>query len=228
MKSVEFLGFIVSNNGISADPDKIKIVQVIPAPTNIKDIEQFLSVYGVYQKFINNYQVIVEPLRRLKKKDVLFDWGDDKQQAFETLKARLASLSTLVQPDFSHPFELHCDAATTCGIGVKLCLRDDQEHIYPIAFSSRIITKFEQKYSVRELEALSIVWGIKKHRIYLEAGHSTVYSDHSSLQWLLNENQDKQPRLWRWCCLFLQAYDFDAKYIPRPKNVWVHLSYERR
>lgn len=124
----------------------------------------------------------------------------------------------MVQPDFSRSFELHCDAATTCGIGVILCQRDDEGSLYPIAFSSRSLTKFEQKYAVRELEALSIVWGIKKHRVYLESGYFTVYTDHSSLQWLLNTNQDKQPRLWRWC-LFLQAYDFDAKYVPGHKNV---------
>lgn len=218
MKSVEFLGFIVSDQGISANPDKIKPIQVIPAPTNIKEIEQFLGVCGVYQKFISNFQIIAEPLRRLKKKDIEFHWGDEQQQAFEAHKARLASLPTLIQPDFSRPFELHCDAATTCGIGVILCQRDDEGSIYPVSFSSRSLTKFEQKYSIRELEALSIVWGIKKHRIYLESGHFTVYTDHSSLQWLFNTNQDKQPRLWRWC-LFLQAYDFEVKYVPGHKNV---------
>ncbi|KAG1031659.1 hypothetical protein G6F43_013912 [Rhizopus delemar] len=120
MKSVEFLGFIVSDKGISANPDKIKPIQAIPAPSNMKEIGQFLGVCGVYQKFISNYQVIAEPLRRLKKKDMVFDWGEEQQHAFETLKARLASLPTLVQPDFNRPFELHCDAATTCGIGVIL------------------------------------------------------------------------------------------------------------
>jgi len=162
MKSIEFLGFIVSHRGISANPDKIKAIQVLPAPTNLKEIEQFLGVCGVYQKFISNYQVIAEPLRRLKKKDVEFVWSEEQQQAFETLKDRLAPLPTLVQPDFKRPFELHCDAATTSGIGVILCQRDDDEAIYPISFSSRSITKFEQKYSIRELEALSIVWGITK------------------------------------------------------------------
>lgn len=162
MKSIEFLGFIVSDRGISANPDKIKAIQVLPAPTSLKEIEQFLGVCGVYQKFISNYQVIAEPLRRFKKKDVEFVWSEEQQQAFETLKDRLATLPTLVQPDFKRPFELLCDAATTSGIGVILCQRDDDGAIYPISFSSRSISKFEQKYSIRELEALSIVWGITK------------------------------------------------------------------
>ncbi|KAG1136977.1 hypothetical protein G6F38_011651 [Rhizopus arrhizus] len=217
LKSVEFLGFIVSDKGISANPEKIAPILALSAPTNLKEVERFLGVCGVYQKFISNFQVVAEPLRRLKKKDTPFVWTEEQQNSFETLKKKLAELPTLIQPDFNKPFELHCDAATSSEIGVVLCQRDEKGHVYPLAFSSRSLSKFEQKYSVRELEALSIVWGIKKHRVYLEAGHFTVFTDHSSLQWLLSTNQDKQPRLWRWC-LFLQAYDFQVKYIPGPTN----------
>lgn len=217
LKSVEFLGFIVSDKGISANPEKIAPILALSAPSNLKEVERFLGVCGVYQRFISNFQVVAEPLRLLKKKDTPFVWTEEQQNSFETLKKKLAELPTLIQPDFNKPFELHCDAATSSGIGVVLCQRDEEGHVYPLAFSSRSLSKFEQKYSVRELEALSIVWGIKKHRFYLEAGHFTVFTDHSSLQWLLSTNQDKQPRLWRWC-LFLQAYDFQVKYVPGPTN----------
>lgn len=120
------------------------------------------------------------------------------------------------QPDFNRPFELHVDGAATAGIGVVLCQRYEGDP-YPLSYASRALTIHEQRYSVREIEALSIVWGIKKHRIYLEAGHFTVFTDHSSLQWLLNTSEDKQPRLWRWC-LFLQSYDFEVKYISGKTN----------
>lgn len=127
-------------------------------PTNVKENERFLGVCGVYQKFISNFQVVAEPLSRLKKKDTPFVWTAEQQESFDTLEKKLAELPTLVQSNFNKPFELHCGAATSSDIGVVLCQRDDEGSVYPFAFSSRSLSKFEQKYFVRELEALSIVW----------------------------------------------------------------------
>lgn len=84
LKSVEFLGFIVSDKGISANPDKIAPILALSAPKDLKEIERFLGVCGVYQKFISNYQVVAEPLRRLKKKDIPFEWGPEQQTALKT------------------------------------------------------------------------------------------------------------------------------------------------
>lgn len=166
---------------------------------------------GVYQKFISKYQVITEPLRRLKKKNAEFVWGPEQATAFKTLITSLCALPNLRQPDFSKQFELHCDAATTAGIAVILCQRQEGQP-YPLAFASRSLNIHEQRYSVREIEALAIVWGIKKFRIYLERNLFLVFTDHSSLQWLLNSSQDKQPRLWRWV-MFLQSYMIKIIYV---------------
>jgi transposase InsO family protein len=68
------------------------------------------------------------------------------------------------------------------------------------------------------MEALAVIWGIKKHRLYLERNNFLVYTDHSSLQWLLNTKEDRQPRLWRWA-MFLQAYDFTVTYTPGKLNL---------
>jgi hypothetical protein len=132
------------------------------------------------------------------------------------LKEQLKNLPSLKQPDFDKPFKLHSDAANTARIAVVLCQRHDEAPC-PLAFASRALSKHEKNYSVRELEALAIIFGIKKYRVYLECNPFVVYTDHSSLQWLMKTNQDKQPRLWRWC-IFLQSYDFTVKYIPGKTN----------
>ncbi|KAG0739642.1 hypothetical protein G6F23_008820 [Rhizopus arrhizus] len=98
LKSVEFLGFIVSDKGISANPEKIAPILALSAPTILKEVERFLGVCGVYQKFISNFQVVAEPLRRLKKKDTPFVWTEEQQNSFETLKKKLAELPTLPHP----------------------------------------------------------------------------------------------------------------------------------
>ena len=73
-------------------------------------------------------------------------------------------LPTLKQPDFSRPFELHTDAATSAGIAVILCQKYDGTP-YPLAFASHPLTIHEQKYSVREQESLSIIFGVSKNFI---------------------------------------------------------------
>lgn len=201
LASVEYLGFVVSTAGILPNLNKIKPILAIPPPSNLKELESVLGVFGVYQRFITKFQITTEPLRRLKKKDAGFVWNKEQQEAFTTLKEQLSSLPLLKQHDFNKTFELHVDGAATADIGVVLCQRYNGS-LYPLSFVSRALTIHEQRYSVREIEALSIIWDIKKHRIYLEAGHFLIFTDHSSLQWLMSTSEDKQPRLWRWC-LFL-------------------------
>jgi hypothetical protein len=149
-------------------------------------------------------------LRRFKKKETPFVIGPDQHQAFLTLRKQLSLLPTLRQPDFNIPFELHTDAATKAGIAVILCQRHDG---HPF----RSLNKHKQNYAVQELKALAILWGINKFRPYLECNKFLVFTDHSSLQWILDTKIDRQPRLWRWC-MFLQAYDFNVIYVPGPQN----------
>jgi hypothetical protein len=136
--------------------------------------------------------------------------------AFTQLKADTAILPTLKQPDFSKPFEIHTDAASKKGIAVVLCQRVEDTP-YPLSFASRSLSPAEQNYSVQEIEALAIVWGIKKFRPFLEYGHFTVLADHSSLQWLLKTKEEKQGRLARWASE-LQGFSFVVKHIPGKSN----------
>ncbi|KAG1372354.1 hypothetical protein G6F61_011129 [Rhizopus arrhizus] len=142
LDSVEYLGFIVSEHGVSASSDKIKPILNYQAPTNLTELDRFLGMMGVYQRFISQYQLKTEPLRRLKKKNTPF-------------------ICISYQPSnnqiFSRPFELHTDAATSAGIAVILCQKYDGTP-YPLAFASRALTIHEQKYSVREQECLSIIF----------------------------------------------------------------------
>ncbi|KAG1340890.1 hypothetical protein G6F62_005262 [Rhizopus arrhizus] len=120
LDSVEYLGFTVSEHGVSASSDKIKPILNYQALTNLTELDHFLGMMGVYQRFISQHQLKTEPLRRLKKKNTPFVWNKEQEQAFRTLKQDLCLLPTLKQPDFSRPFELHTDAATSAGIAVIL------------------------------------------------------------------------------------------------------------
>lgn len=120
------------------------------------------------------------------------------------------------QPDFSRPFELHTDAATKFGIAVVLSQRYNNIS-YPLSFASRSVNPQGAKYSVQQLEALALVWSIKKSLAYLFGAPFIIYTDHSSLQWLLQSKEERQGRLARWA-LSLQAFSFKVIYIPGPQN----------
>ena len=130
------------------------------------------------------------------------------------------SLSPVLRfPDFSAPFELHTDGACSAGIGVILCQRDLRtRRAYVIAYASRSLTPAERNYDVSEMEALAIVWGIKKFAHYLTGIKFTVITDYHALQFLRNiRNSDLRERFARWA-LSLQQHDFTIVYRPGSQN----------
>jgi hypothetical protein len=84
--SVDFLGYIVSQDGVSMDPAKVNTILERKPPRNVKDVQVFLGFANFYRKFIKGYSKITEPLTRLLRKDTKFDWSDKAQTAFDTLK----------------------------------------------------------------------------------------------------------------------------------------------
>lgn len=104
----------------------------------------------MYQRFIASYAVKTEPHSSFETKNQDYIWLDEQQAAYEQLIKDVSSLPTLRQPDFSQPFELHSDAASTKGIGVILAQRDAASgDPYPLQFASRSLTDAEKNYSAR-------------------------------------------------------------------------------
>eukprot|EP00253_Pinus_taeda_P019131 PITA_19131 len=154
VQEVEYLGHIVSHEGVKVDPSKINIKEW-RIPTSIKHLGGFLGLTGYYRKFVKNYGRIAAPLTTLLKKDA-FSWTPEAIKAFEHLKEAMCQAPVLATPDFTKTFIVECDASGT-GIGVVL-MQDER----PIAFESRPIKgKFLHK-AIYEKEMLAIVHALKK------------------------------------------------------------------
>ncbi|XP_019255164.1 PREDICTED: uncharacterized protein LOC109233755 [Nicotiana attenuata] len=128
--SVDYLGHIISAQGLSVDPAKIHAIQQWPPPYSIKKIRSFLGLAGYYRRFIHHYAALARPLSDLLRKDS-FRCGEKEQQAFDTLKDKLGSTPVLTLPDFSQEFQVETDASGQ-GIGAIL---SQQGH--PIAYFSQ-------------------------------------------------------------------------------------------
>jgi hypothetical protein len=107
---VEYLGHIITSEGVSTDPSKISDVQVWPILKTIIEMRGFLGLTGYYRRFIKDYGKICRPLFDTLKKGE-FRWGPDQLKAFETIKKALCSAPVLALPYFNKPFILECDAS---------------------------------------------------------------------------------------------------------------------
>ena len=144
-KQVQYLGHIVSKEGIKPDDDKISAVVEYPVPRNAKELKQFLGLSNYYRRFIENYALIAEPLHKsLRKSKQPFQWNEACQLAFETLKQKLTTPPILAYPNFKEPFLVFTDASEVAIGGVLGQIQNGNEVV--ISYWSRQLTKAEKHY----------------------------------------------------------------------------------
>ena len=183
---VQFLGHILTKEGIQPNPDKVKCILDFPTPTKVKSLRSFLGASGYYRKHIKNYSVIAKPLYNLTKNNCKFLWTPDCQKAFDDLKQALSKEPVLMFLSFHDRFILACDASQS-GIGSTLSQTDSQGNIKPIAYAGRSLTPAEQNYTTTEQELLAVVWSLQHFRVYLEGAEFDLYTDHAALTSLLKD-----------------------------------------
>ena len=108
---MDFLGHVVSEEGIHVDPSKIKAIKNWSAPTTPTEIRQFLGLAGYYRRFIQNFSSIAKPLTALTQKGVTYNWGEKQDVAFQTLKQALCGAPILSLPEGTEDFVVYCDAS---------------------------------------------------------------------------------------------------------------------
>ena len=209
-KQVEFLGHVISGDGIATDPEKTRLVEEWPEPTNIKQLRGYLGLTGYYRRFVRDYAKIAAPLHRLTRKDQPFVWTDDCQAAFEELKKRLISPPILAMPNDEGPFVLDCDACDTSIGAVLSQVQRGQERV--IAYAGRILNRSELNYCVARKELLAVVFFVQHFRQYLLGRTFTIRTDHSALSWL-KKTPEPIGQNARWLEV-LGEYSFIIKHRP--------------
>ncbi|GKD04895.1 putative reverse transcriptase domain-containing protein [Tanacetum coccineum] len=208
---VQFLGHVIDSKGIHVDPAKIESIKDWASPKNATEIRQFLGLAGYYRRFIEGFSKIAKPMTKLTQKNVKFDWGEKEEAAFQLIKQKLCSAPILALPKGSENFIVYCDASHK-GLGVVLMQNEKV-----IAYASRQLKIHEKNYTTHDLELRAVVFALKIWRHYLYGTRCTVFTDHKSLQHILDQ-KELNMRQRRWLEL-LSDYDCDIRYHPGKANV---------
>ncbi|GJR22022.1 putative reverse transcriptase domain-containing protein [Tanacetum coccineum] len=208
---VQFLGHVIDSRGIHVDPAKIESIKDWATPKTPTEIRQFLGLAGYYRRFIEGFLKIAKSMTKLTQKGIKFDWGEKEENAFQLIKQKLCSAPILALPEGSEDFVVYCDASHK-GLGVVLMQREKV-----IAYASRQLKVHEKNYTTHDLELGSVVFALKIWRHYLYGTKCTVFTDHKSLQHILDQ-KELNMRQRHWLEL-LSDYDCDIRYHPGKANV---------
>ena len=210
-KSVRYLGYRLTDEGISVNNEKIKAITDFKAPTNKSELQRFLGMITYLGKFIANLSNKTGCLRRLLTKNAEFLWTSNEQKAFEELKTCVTNAPVLAYFDLNKYSVVSVDASQY-GLG-GILLQDG----HPIAYASSSLTETQQRYSQIEKELLAVLNGCKKFHYYIYGTKFTVETDHKPLIGLLQKPIEKlSPRLQRMA-LELFKYNFKIVHVPGKK-----------
>ncbi|GJY18632.1 putative nucleotidyltransferase, ribonuclease H [Tanacetum coccineum] len=211
LSKVQFLGHVIDSEGIHVDPAKIESIKDWESPKTPTEIRQFLGLAGYYRRFIEGFSKIAKPMTKLTQKSVKFNWGEKEETAFQTLKQKLCSAPILALPEGSENFVVYCDASHK-GLGAVLMQKEKV-----IAYASRQLKIHEKNYTTHDLELGAVVFALKMWRHYLYGTKCVVFTDHKSLQHILDQ-KELNMRQRRWLEL-LSDYDCELRYHPGKANV---------
>ena len=206
--SIKFFGNIYTADGVRQDPEKVKAIQAIQAPSNKQELHTFLGFVNYMAPFVKNMTEHTGPLRELMKENVEFIWSPSHQEAFEKLKNLIKDDTILAYYDRTKPVTLQVDASMK-GLGATL-IQDGR----PVAYASKALTATESNYANIERELLAVVFGCQKFHMYLYGRHFRIESDHKPLEQIRKKSLTKAPLRLQKMLMKLQPYNFDLVYKP--------------
>ena len=216
-EEIEFLGHVITQEGIKADPKKIQVAKDWETPQTVKQIRSFVGFMSYYRKFIKDFSTIAKPMTLLTQKDQEFNWGEKQQKAFDQLKQILIEEIVLTHPDMDKPFIVSTDASGE-GLGAIISQEDENGNVRPIEFASKTLVGAEGNYSATELELLAVKWAVtRKFNKYLLGGQQfKLITDHQALVSILNNKKEvktNSKRMQKWI-IELEGYNMTVEYNP--------------
>ena len=218
MTKVEYLGLIIQENLISIDPVKLIGIKDWPTPTTVKQVWSFLGFGNYYWQFIHGYGNLTWPLNDLLRKDERFEWTQEWQDTFDTLKQHFTKSPVLLMPNSLKPFVLVMDTSLFAS-GAVLRQQDSNGDWHPCAYISKSFNDMERNYNIWDRELLAVIRALTIWQHYLQGSPHTVtlLSDHQNLAYFRKPQWLNQWQA-RWSLLHTE-YDLKLMHIPGTKMI---------
>lgn len=208
MKTITYLGRVISADGIRPDPNKTKAIKESSAPVNVKQVRQFIGLASYFRKFIPGFSSKVACITNLTRNNVDFIWTSECEKARQYIIDVLTEKPLLSIFDPSLETQLHTDASSV-GFG-GILLQKHGDTFRPVEYFSQKTSAEESVYHSFELETLAVVRALKNFRVYLLGLKFTLVTDCNSLKLSVNKKHLK-PRIARWWA-YMQDFDFQIMY----------------
>uniref|UniRef100_A0A8R1DKD2 RNA-directed DNA polymerase n=1 Tax=Caenorhabditis japonica TaxID=281687 RepID=A0A8R1DKD2_CAEJA len=221
-ENVEYLGHQVTPEGVQTEEKKVEQMKSFAKPTNAKELLSFLGLVEYYRKFIINFAKLAAPLTQLTSKKVCWKWENEQEDAFQKLIQAVCQAPVLAQPNVDvalegkRPFMIYTDASRQ-GVGAVFAQEGADGMQHPIAFASKSLTPAETRYHVTDLEALAMMFALRRFKTIVYGTRVVVCTDHKPLISLL-KGSPLADRLLRW---WLEILEFNVKivYVAGKANV---------
>jgi len=205
VRSGKLLGFVVSQKGIEVDPDKMRAIIEMPAPSTEKEVRGFLGRLNYIARFISQLTATCEPIFKLLRKNQVVEWNEDCQTAFDKIKQYLQDPPVLRPPEPGKPLLMYLtvlDESMGCVLG-QHDKTGKREHV--IYYLSKKFTECEQQYSFLERTCCALAWAAHRLRQYM-LSHSTWLISKTDPTKYIFEKPALTGRIVRWQML-LSEYD---------------------
>ena len=202
----KFMGFIVNNRGIEANPDKIKAVIDMPSPSSIKDVQRLTGRIAALSRFVSRASDKCQPFFQVLKK--AFQWDTNCEEAFLALKMYLSSPPILVSPFEGELLTLYLVVSDFSTSAVLVRVKSRVQH--PVYYYSRALRGAEERYPRMEKFILALVTVARKLCPYFQAHTVEVPTEYPMKQVL--HKPETSRRLMKWA---IEFSEFDIRYKPK-------------
>ena len=212
LKKLKFVGNILTQNGMTADPEKVNAITEMPPPRNRAALLQFIGMVNYLSPYCENLSSILAPLRNLTKEGMIYNWSSAQEEAFNKTKQLISQTPVLRYYDLRKPVILQVDASDE-GLGGALLQQNNDGKLQPVAFVSNSMNSTEQRYSQIEKECLAICNCFARFDQWLYGKPDiVVHTDHQPLETIFKKPLDKAPARLQKMMMRLQRYSFKVEY----------------
>ena len=209
VSQLDFIGHLVTPEGLQPDPNKVKAILKLPPPQNKEEVQRLNGTVNYLAKFLPRLTQVMQPLRRLTREGTPWNWTSAEDKAFQTVKQLVTQAPVLAYYKPDKEIVIQCDASGK-GLGAAALMQEGRA----LAYASRALTDAETRYATIEKEMLVFVFALEKWHQYAFGRHVVAKSDHKPFEAIVKKPLDRALKRLQGMLLRSLAYDIEVQHCP--------------